>query len=190
MARWRPGARERLQQAALDLFSEQGFDQTTVSQIAERADLTTRTFFRYFTDKREVLFVGDQRAPAIVSEAITSAPAELSPVQVVEAAVRGISNLFDQDPEYLRKRRAVVAADPSLRERELRKLADMSDAAAQAFRERGLDPVGATLAAELAVTVVRVSIGRWLEDGNSAPDKDELSAIVLDTLQRLRQLSE
>ncbi|SDS53215.1 TetR family transcriptional regulator [Microlunatus soli] len=196
MARWEPGAGERLQQAALDLFAEQGYEQTTVNQIAHRAGLTTRTFFRYFADKREVLFAGEEALPPMATQAITEPPAALSPLQVIEQALRSFSGTIFQGRSisYVRKRRAVIAADPSLRERELRKLADLRDAIGEGFRLRGLDDVAALLAAETALTVFTVSVRRWLGEGDSAArepgevDPTELEAFAKDTLEQLRAL--
>lgn len=198
MARWEPGAGERLQQAALDLFAEQGYEQTTVNQIAGRAGLTTRTFFRYFADKREVLFAGEEELPPLATRTIAETPAELSPLQVIEDALGRFAEaiLQGRSLSYVRKRRAVIAADPSLRERELRKLADLRDAIAEGFRTRGLDDVAAQLAAETALTVFTVSVRRWLgENGGTARTSDaaqptDLQVLATDTLRRLRDLHE
>lgn len=190
MARWRPGARDRLQQAALDLFAAQGFEQTSVAQIAEAAGLTTRTFFRHFADKKEVLFGDAEEAPAMAERAIADAPAELSPLQVIDHTMRTLGgSMFDQPIDFMRQRRAIAAADPALRERELRKLADLADAIAAGFRTRGLDRTQSLLASELAVTVFKISLQRLLDTDNTsrAPGAD-LPSLGADTLQRLRDL--
>ncbi|MEU5235044.1 helix-turn-helix domain-containing protein, partial [Streptomyces anulatus] len=87
MGRWEPDARERLVRAALDLFSEQGYENTAVAQIAERAGLTKSTFFRHFRDKREVLFGGQDVLAELMTGAISGAPEEAGPLEAVEAAL-------------------------------------------------------------------------------------------------------
>ena len=79
MTRWEPGAPERLAQAALELYAERGFEQTTVAEIAKRAGLTERTFFRHFTDKREVLFAGQDDFQRLFVTEVEAAPADATP---------------------------------------------------------------------------------------------------------------
>lgn len=193
MARWQPGAGDRLQQAALDLFVEQGYERTTVGQIAARAGVTTRTFFRYFADKREVLFGGGEELPAIVTRAVLEAPSELSALEVVDVVLQEFCRTVAVRPkEFIRTRRAVIAGDPRLQERELRKLADLGDALAHGLRARGADAVQATLAAEIAVAVFKVALQRWLGAADDPPpeaDAPDLSALAGDTLRRLREMS-
>src|SRR5215469_13715779 len=86
MSRWEPNARGRLEQAALELYCERGFDQTTVTEISERAGLTERTFFRYFADKREVLFWGQEHLRDLYVRAIVAAPETDAPIDLVAAA--------------------------------------------------------------------------------------------------------
>ena len=183
MGRWQAGARERLEQAALALFLERGFGATTVPEIAARAGLTTRTFFRHFADKREVLFAGEADLPALAARLVADAPAALGPIAVIAhgldavAAVVGAGRIED-----LRVRRAVIDADAGLRERELQKFAALADAAARAFRARGVDPLRASLAAALAVTAFRVAVARWLDEAG-ARGLAEVVAEVLGALQ-------
>ncbi len=186
MGRWQPNARGRLERAAVELFAEQGFAETTVPQIAARAGLTTRTFFRHFADKREVLFAGDEELPALVARLVADAPAALTPMQVIARGLEAVTAArFEGQLAYLRARRAIVRADEGLRERELRKLATLSEAIGQAFRERGLDELAATLAAQLAVTVFNVTIDRWLDQAEERP----LSELARDTLRALRAVA-
>lgn len=186
MARWEPGARERLEQAALELFGEQGFAETTVPQITARAGLTTRTFFRHFADKREVLFAGEDDVPQLIAGYLTQAPADETPMQLI---ARGLpvmaTTLFDGRRDQLRNRHAVVAEDDGLRERDLRKRAALSDQLRTGFEARGVDELSATLAAELAVTVMHTSLARWL----ARDDDRALAAIVTETLTALRTLA-
>src|SRR5450755_2142351 len=110
MARWEPDARGRLQQAAMELYGERGYDQTTVEDIAARAGLTERTFFRYFADKREVLFGGSKDLEKLIVEAIAIAPKTMAPLDVVAAALEATAPLFEHRRAYARKRQALIAA--------------------------------------------------------------------------------
>src|SRR5688572_17688457 len=121
MGRWEPDARGRLERAALELYLENGYDQTTVAEIAGRAGLTERTFFRHFTDKREVLFRGDELAQAM-ADAIDSAPEGTAPLDAVAAALDSTSGFFRDRRPHARTRQTVINANPALQERELIKL--------------------------------------------------------------------
>jgi AcrR family transcriptional regulator len=186
MSRWEPNARERLERAAVELFIDQGFAETTVPQITARAGLTTRTFFRHFADKRAVLFAGDEELPALVARLVADAPASLSPMMLIAYALETVAaTKFEGRRAYLRTRRAVIQADEGLRERELRKLSALSDAISQGFRDRGFDELTSILAAQLAVTVFSVTLSRWLDQDGAHP----LSALVYDTLRALRSVT-
>lgn len=186
MGRWQPDARDRLERAALELFAEQGFADTTVPQITARAGLTTRTFFRHFTDKREVLFAGEDDVPAQIARLMADAPASLTPMTlIVEGLQTFAATRFEGRREQLRLRRAVIQADESLRERELRKLSALGDALSAGFRDRGVDPLTSTLAAQLAVTVLSQSISRWLDTDSRRP----LAELVLETLRALQAVT-
>lgn len=183
MGRWQPGARDRLESAAFELFLEQGFAQTTVPQIAARAGLTTRTFFRHFADKREVLFAYEEDLPALVEKLMADIPATRSPMAVVASGLSTLAmTVFEGQIDYLRTRRAVINADEGLRERELRKQATLSEAIRQGFIRRGSDELTSTLAAHIAVTVFSVSIIRWLDQDSERG----LSEIIAETLSGLR----
>lgn len=185
MSRWEPNARERLEQAALELFVAQGFAETTVPQIAQRAGLTTRTFFRHFSDKREVLFADEDDIPVLAARMIADAPASLSPLEVVASGLETVATaVFGGDVEHVERRRAVIDADDSLRERELRKLAALTDAISQGFALRGVDALTSTLVAHVTTTVFSVSIERWLEQHGSTP----LAELLQDTLDALQGL--
>src|SRR5271169_4083686 len=94
MSRWEPDARERLVRAALDLFAEQGYDDTTVVQIAERAGLTKSTFFRHFPDKREVLAAGQDTLCQLLSDGIGDAPSSATPLEAVGAGLEAAAQAF------------------------------------------------------------------------------------------------
>ncbi len=167
MVRWEPNARARLEEAGIALFEERGFEQTTVADIAAAAGLTERTFFRYFTDKREVLFSGAPVLAALMVAAVASAPADASPQQAVRCALTASEEVFEGRRTQVCRRQHVLAANPVLLERELLKGAALADALACALRERGIaDPV-ATLTAEVGLLVFRVGFARWLAEGGS-----------------------
>lgn len=166
MGRWEPDSRGRLEQAAFDLFAERGFENTTVAEIAERAGLTERTFFRQYSDKREVLFAGGSEFQELVVSAIATAPASLPPIDAVAAGLDAAAALLEERRAFARMRQAIIAANAELRERELIKLASLSAAIADTLRGRGLADPAASLTAEVAIAVFRVAFERWLDDGN------------------------
>ena len=138
MGRWEPDARGRLAKAAMELYAEQGFEQTTVAEIAARAGLTERTFFRHFADKREVLFYGMERLRDLLARAVADAPASATAMDAVSAAFEAAGAMFQENPERVRLRDAIVSANAELRERELIKLAAFASAVAGALRDRGI----------------------------------------------------
>ena len=163
MSRWEPNAPGRLQEAAFDLYTERGYDQTTVSEIAARAGLTERTFFRHFADKREVLFDGGDSFVAAVVGPVDAAPASTTALDAVNAGVEAAGSVFPAR-ERVRRRQALISANPELQERELIKLASLATALTEALRRRGVPDTAAELAAETGVAVLRISLTRWIED--------------------------
>jgi AcrR family transcriptional regulator len=178
MTRWKPDARGRLGQAAMELYGERGFEQTTVAEIAQRAGLTERTFFRHFADKREVLFDGAAALQANLVEGVAAAPAGAAPIQVVAAALRSIVAVFDDRRPFVRERQAIIAAHPELQERELIKLAALAASLAGALHERGVGEPDASLAAQAGIAVFRIGFERWI----TAPDGGPGLAEVMDEL--------
>jgi AcrR family transcriptional regulator len=168
MARWEPDARGRLMQAALALYGEKGFENTTVAEIAERAGLTERTFFRHFADKREVLFGGGPALQDMIVSAVADAPDSLAPIDAAAAGLEAAGREFfgQERREFSRQRQAVIAANPELQERELSKLAALSAAIADALRRRGVDDPAAALTAEVALAVFRTAFERWSDEAN------------------------
>ncbi len=163
MARWEPNARERLVRAAVELFAEQGYEATTVTQIAERAGgLTKTTFFRHFTDKREVLFAGQEIHGRIVADAIAEAPESATPLQMAGLALDALASSFTQDRRDIGRRlRAVIAKTAELQERSAAKRAALSEAMAQALRTRGVSELVADLAAEVGARAFYSAFDRW-----------------------------
>jgi AcrR family transcriptional regulator len=185
MSRWEPGARDRLERAAIELFTEQGFAETTVPQITARAGLTTRTFFRHFADKREVLFGFEEEIPAVVAKLMADAPAALSQMALIGQGLETVTAGFEGYLGYLQTRRAIIRTDESLRERELRKSSVLSEALRRGFRERGADELTATIGAEIAVTAFNVAMDRWLDEDGRRP----LPELVRDTLHAIRSVT-
>lgn len=184
MGRWEPDAKGRMVAAALDLFAERGFEATTAADIADRAGVTERTFFRHFADKREVLFDGSATLEHTTYDAILAAPQDLSPLDAAVAGMHAGGVLLEQIRDRAVRRSRIVDANPSLRERELLKLAAMTDATAQALRIRGVDEPAATLAAHSAVTIFHVAFARWV----SADDAPRFADCVADASRALRAL--
>lgn len=169
MGRWEPNARERLQEAAMQLFKTRGYDGTTVQDIAERAGLTERTFFRYFADKREALFAGSRDLKGFLTERILGAPPELGPLHAVTGALEALGDLLQDRRELARARRAVVAAHPELQERDQAKLRALFRTVHEALRTRGVAEPAATLAAEAGIAVFKVGYERWLDELKASP---------------------
>ena len=164
MARWQPGARERLVVAAVDLFTEQGYDATTVAQIAERAGITRSTFFRYFSDKREVLVAGQETLSRLLAEGIAEAPAGASPLEAVAAGLERASSEMGPMNRALGPRlKAAVAASTELQERDALKSVGLAAAMTAALVARGVSDPTAHLAGELGVLAFKRGYARWSE---------------------------
>jgi AcrR family transcriptional regulator len=185
MARWQPDARGRLQQAALTLYDERGFENTTVAQIAERAGLTKRTFFRYFADKREVLFWGAKALEELFVTEVAAAPEPAAPLDAVVAALDDAAAMFEQQREYAARRQQIIASNPELQERELIKLATLAGAVAEALRRRGVEDSAAILTAEAGITVFRVAFERWVD----ATNRKDLRRLIHEALDELRAVT-
>ena len=185
VARWEPDARGRLEQAALALYGERGFENTTVAEIAERAGLTERTFFRHFADKREVLFGGAVAFQDAIVGTLARAPESLAPIDAVAAGIAAAGDMMPAEPGPARQRRAIIAANVDLRERELSKLASLSAALAGTLRERGLPDADAGLTAEIGIALFRTAYDRWTADGNERPFAD----LVHESTDQLKMLT-
>jgi len=185
MTRWEPNAAGRLARAALELYSERGFEQTTVAEIAGRAGLTERTFFRHFADKREVLFSGADTLQETVIAAVASAPSSSTPIAAAAAGVEAAGVLLQERREFARQRQAVIAANVELRERELIKLASLASAIAEALRGRGVKDPTASLAAEAAIAAFRIAFERWTRSAKA----QTLPRLIRDSLDELRAVT-
>jgi AcrR family transcriptional regulator len=166
VSRWEPDARGRLQEAALALYGERGFEQTTVAEIARRAGLTERTFFRHFTDKREVLFFGAGALQDLLVSAVAGAPDAAAPIDAVAVGLEAVAAMFTGRRESSRQRQAVINANAELQERELIKLASLASALAGTLRGRGVAEPAASLAAEAGIAVFKIAFGRWVSENS------------------------
>jgi len=184
VGRWEPDARGRLIGAALELYADGGFEQTTVADLAERAGVTERTFFRHFTDKREVLFDGSAALQRTVLDAIAAAPPELPPIDLVAGAFASAAPLLEARGEFAARRANAIGSNPGLQERESLKMVTLSGAAAGALRARGVADPAASLAAEAGVTVFRLGFEKWVTGGGGG-----LADCIRDTLQALKALT-
>lgn len=160
-------ARRRLVQAALELFTESGFDHTTAAQIAARAGVTERTFFRHFPDKREVLFVGQAILDTALSRAIAEAPAELSPIETLRRAFAAVTEMLEQNRRFSEPRQHIIAATPALQEREVAKHAAITRAVADALRKRGVEARRADLTAQVGLSVLSYALTAWFAEPSS-----------------------
>jgi AcrR family transcriptional regulator len=185
VGRWEPDARGRLIGAAIELYADGGFEQTTVADLAARAGVTERTFFRHFTDKREVLFDGSAALQTAVLEAIAAAPPELPPIDVVAGAFMTAAPLLESRGEFAPRRANAIATNPSLQERESLKMVTLAAAAADALRARGVPDPAAGLAAEAGVTVFHYGFQKWVTGSGGG-----LADCIRETLDALKALTE
>jgi AcrR family transcriptional regulator len=183
MPRWEGDAAGRLERAALELFDERGYDRTTVAQIAQRAGLNERSFYRYFSDKREVLFGGSDELERHLAQALRAMPAGPGPLDALLVAVGDAEQAF-RPKELLRIRERVIGANPELRERELIKMDAIFATLVTVLQERGADETTARVATELAIAIWRVAADRW---GHS--DGSTFAAEVFDAARDFRQVA-
>jgi AcrR family transcriptional regulator len=188
MGRWEPGARERLVLAAVDLFTEQGYDATTVAQIAERAGVTKSTFFRHFPDKRELLVAGQETLSRLLVAGIAEAPAGATPIEAVAAGLeRAATAIGPMSRDIAPRMKAAVAASAELRERDALKSVSLAAAMTAALVARGVPDPTAALAAELGVLAFKRGYVEWA-DGDRATD-DGFAVHLRKALDELRAAS-
>jgi AcrR family transcriptional regulator len=165
------------------LFDERGFDRTTVAQIARRAGLNERSFYRYFSDKREVLFGGGDELGRRLEQALPEVPADVGPLEALLAALEDAADVF-RPKELLRIRERVITANPQLRERELIKMDAIYATFVSALRDRGADETTARLATDMAISIWRVAAERCLRG-----DDTTFAAEILDATRRLQRIA-
>jgi len=185
MSRWEPDARGRLERAAMELYVEHGFDQTTVAEIAARAGLTERTFFRHFADKREVLFAGAVQLQEFLVTTLASAPDSAPPIDAVAAAFEAAGALLQERRDYAWQRQAIITANAELQERELIKLAALASAMTDTLRQRGVREPAASLAAEAGIAVFKIAFERWASEASHA----DLPQVIRESLDELKAVT-
>ncbi len=185
MTRWKPDAAGRLTKAAITLFEQQGYDETTVAEIAESAGLTKRTFFRHFADKREVLFSGSAELERLWADGVAAAPPGASAMAAVMAGLKPVTTMFPERHPFAQVRARIIAANPELQERELIKLQSLSAAIAAALRARGISENDAELAAQTGVTVFHLAFARWI----AQEDPAALGLLTAESLEQLRSVT-
>ena len=180
--RWQPDSRGRLEVAALELYLEQGFENTTVAEIAQRAGLTERTFFRYFSDKREVLFPGGETFENLITDATAAAPTGLGPLEATFLGLEAVSAFLKERRSFAQKRQRVISATAELQERELIKLQSLATKLATTLRSRGVSDSVAGLVAEVGVAVFKTSFEEWVRPKNTR----DLSTVLRESLSELK----
>lgn len=177
------GLRVRLQRAALELFRERGYDQTTAAEIAARAGVTERTFFRQFPDKREVLFDGEATLRAALTAAIADAPEGLGPLDTLFRAFRSVLSLLEDNRPYSKPRHEVISSTPALHERELAKTAALANALVAPLKARGVADLTAVLAAQTGMAAFVHTTISWLDDPEPGlAERLDLAAVELKAL--------
>jgi AcrR family transcriptional regulator len=169
----------------MELYSEQGFEKTTVAEIAERAGLTERTFFRHFADKREVLFSGSGEFQELIVGNVANAPESLAPIDAAAEGLQAAAALLMRREEFARQRQEIIAANAELQERELIKFASLSAALADTLRGRSLTDPAASLTAEVAMAVFKTAFERWIDQ----PGHRDFPQLIRDSLDELTALT-
>jgi AcrR family transcriptional regulator len=191
MPRWEPSAEERLRDAALTLFLERGYENVTVTDITDHAGLTRRTFSRYFADKRDVLFAGSDRLPAVIAKAVRGADPALSPAEALLAGLAQTGTVLAKHVPRSPDRRRIVAGSAELQERERTKFAAVTDSLAEVLRSRGAGDVAAQLLADVGVAVFRAAFARWTEEPDGADFPvyvEEAAAELIGALRTIKNL--
>jgi AcrR family transcriptional regulator len=158
--------RKRLQLAALELFRERGYEETTATEIAARAGVTERTFFRHFPDKREVLFDGDAAFSEALTIAVRNAPPALGLWDTLFLTFNSVKQMFVENRPFTEPRQRVIASSPALQERAEAKTRFLIAALASALCERGANAQQANLAAQMGMAALRHAVAAWFNDGS------------------------
>jgi AcrR family transcriptional regulator len=191
VSRWAPDARERLETAALDLFAENGYEETTVAQIAERAGLNRATFFRHFADKREVLFGGEDVLAGLFAGGIRAAAPDATLTGCLQAAFAAAGVVMTPQQRVKAAQRVrVVAANTELQERGLLKHARIARSISAALRERGADELTARLGAEVGMLAFSIAVERWMKAGNGEPFPVHAASALSDLQVRVAELGQ
>jgi AcrR family transcriptional regulator len=184
VGRWEPNPRGRLAKAAVELYAAQGFEHTTGAQIAARAGMHERSFFRLFPDKREVFFYSLEIAQRDAVAAIAQAPEDTSTTDAVIAALEQRCTLIQHNRDAATIRQSLIAASAELSERDLSKHAELASAMAQALHERGTPEPAASVIADTATAVFRIAVARWVHN----PEHEDLPTLFRYNLDELASM--
>jgi AcrR family transcriptional regulator len=176
--------RRRLQEAALELYQDGGYDRTTAAQIAAKAGVTGRTFFRHFADKREVLFGGEEQFAAALTGAIIDAPQGLGPLETLFHAFRTVEPIFVENRSFSTRRQMVIASNPALQERAQTKRQALTATVVSALVQRAVPQRLARLAAQLGMAALNTAVSGWFESGST-----DLGSHVAQAFEDVRALS-
>jgi AcrR family transcriptional regulator len=175
MARWEPNTRGRLLHAAVELFAERGYEDTTAAQIADRANVTRTTLFRHFADKREIVFQGQDELVALAVDGVGAAPERSTPFEVLRAGVLPLCGVHADDRRELRQRLVtVIPASLELRERAVFKRSAVTDALHGALTARLGDARQGGVLADLGVRAYYDGYAAWID----ADEREPLAEIV------------
>lgn len=183
MARWDPGSRGRLHEAALELYAERGFESTTVAEIAQRAGVTERTYFRHFGDKREVLFAAGEALQEALTSTVAALPATVTPLEAVVAGLEAVAAELP-DRETACRRRVIIDSNSGLRERDLMKHAGWATALAESLRDRGVSAQAAAVVAEVGIAIFEVAHETWTDGTNDR----SLTELINELVEELRSV--
>jgi AcrR family transcriptional regulator len=175
--------RARLQQAALELYRERGYERTTTAEIAAQAGVTERTFFRHFADKREILFDEDPRLRPALAAAVAGAPADAAPMEILLQTFQAIEPMLEENRPFTEPRLAIIARTPALQERADAKTASITALLASALQARGVETRLATLAAQAGMASFSYAASGWRERPSVSFGTHLVEAF--ETLQRL-----
>ncbi len=152
--------RDAIWNAALDLFAEKGFEQTTVEEIAAAAGVARRTFFRQFESKSDLMSYPVIRYGVSMTTAIKECPPKTSLSDLFRHVVGHVAQQTTGDPR-IRKLMAIAATQRSAREAQLSGVPELQDRVAMAFIARGLDPITAGVMAELTLSTLSMVYRIW-----------------------------
>jgi AcrR family transcriptional regulator len=180
-ARKQEFVRDALWSAAIDLFSQKGFNETTVEDIVEAAGTSRRTFFRYFESKRDLIAQPVATYGASIAQAIESCPASCSVQGLFRHVVLEVARTTVADAR-MRRVMAVAAKYPEAREAQLSRIAEVQDRLADAFAPRVAREITAHVLAALTLSALSLTYRVWFTKG-----KKDIDAAAEQVFQELSQ---
>ncbi len=184
MPRWPEDSRTRLIDSSLALFVEHGYAEVTVDDIAERAGVSARTFFRHFPDKEEVLFADDDELLPVLLAAIGSGEAGQSAEHDMARALLTLAEQFQPDREQLSHRQRIIDSHVALSGRELAKQARWQQSVMDALVARGYSVEQSDLLAAIGFAIFRRALHAWLAE----PSGPRLAERIQTALPQVRSV--